>query len=272
VEFNTLALKAGLTVPFTFRATTAEELRGAIDGIGQGRIVLKPEFSRFATRTSILERDQVWSRVEELADGTPWCVQEFLPGKEYCSYSLARNGRLLAHLTYSHEFKAGKGAGICFESISHPAIEAWVARFVESTGFTGQIAFDFIEDESGVVRALECNPRSTSGLHLFANHRAFLDLLSGQEGTPDPLRPHVGEKAQLRLAMLIYGLPAVGSWHRLTLWISIFFGAREVVFDSRDPIPFFDQFITFYHLVRAGLREEVTPLEASTRDIEWNGP
>ncbi len=272
IEFNTLALTAGLTVPFTFRATTLEELRSAIDAIGGDRVVLKPEFSRFATRTLILDRDRALTDVEELANGTAWCVQEFLPGKEFCTYSLAREGRLLAHLTYSHEFKAGKGAGICFEAVSHPAIEAWVARFVEATGFTGQIAFDFIQDESGTVRALECNPRATSGLHLFAGNAEFAELLAGEVSSPKTLTPRAGDSAQLRLAMLVYGLPSVRSWHRLSLWGSIFFGAREVVFDSRDPVPFFDQFISFYQLVRAGLRDEVTPLEASTRDIEWNGP
>jgi hypothetical protein len=272
VEFNTCALSAGLPVPFTFRATSPKELGSALDGIGGDRVVLKPEYSRFATRTLILDRDQARNIIPSISTGAAWCVQEFLPGKEYCSYSLAKDGRLLAHLTYSHEFKAGKGAGICFEAVSHPAIEDWVKRFVEATGYTGQIAFDFIEDDSGTVRALECNPRATSGLHLFAQNPEFIDLLAGGEGSGRILAPESGESAQLRLAMLVYGLPSIDSWHRLTLWGSIFSGARETVFDSRDPIPFFDQFISFFALIRAGLRGRVTPLEASTRDIEWNGP
>jgi hypothetical protein len=272
VEFNSLALEAGLAVPFTFRATGPEELRSAIEAIGGDRVVLKPEYSRFATRTLILDRPDALRTVPDLANGTAWCVQEFLPGKEYCSYSLAREGRLLAHLTYSHEFKAGRGAGICFESVPQPAIRDWVDAFVRRTGFTGQIAFDFIEDETGQVRALECNPRATSGLHLFAGHEGFSELLAGAAPDLEPAAPSVGSSAQLRLAMLVYGLPSVRSWHRLGLWCSIFFGAREVVFDRRDPLPFLDQFISFYQLIRAGLREEVTPLEASTRDIEWNGP
>lgn len=272
VEFNTLALTSGLAVPFTFRARTVDEIRAAIEGIGGEKVVLKPEFSRFATRTLILDREEALKSADQLVNGTAWCVQEFLPGKEYCSYSLAREGRLLAHLTYSHEFKAGQGAGICFESVSHPGIQSWVRQFVEATGFTGQIAFDFIEDDSGTVRALECNPRATSGLHLFARNPGFIESLSGNPPLQVPLAPPASEAAQLRLAMLVYGLPSIRSWHRLSLWFSIFLGAREVVFDSRDPLPFFDQFVSFYHLVRAGIREEVTPLEASTRDIEWNGP
>jgi hypothetical protein len=178
----------------------------------------------------------------------------------------------MAHLTYSHEFTAGKGAGICFEAIQHPAIEAWVRRFVEFTGFSGQIAFDFIEDSQGVVRALECNPRATSGLHLLAQNMDFLRVLCGEEVREKPVQPAPGTSGQIRLAMLAYGLPSIRSWSRAIRWLRIFQKSREVVFDPADPLPFFDQFLSFYYLIRDGRRSALTPLEVSTRDIEWNGP
>lgn len=272
VEFNAWAAAAGLPVPATTRATGVLELRRAISTIPGSQIVLKPEYSRFATRTRIGHKEDVLRDLTDAQDSIAWTVQEYLPGTEYCTYSFAQNGRLMAHLTYSHEFTAGKGAGICFEAIQHPAIEAWVRRFVEFTGFSGQIAFDFIEDSQGVVRALECNPRATSGLHLLAQNVDFLRVLCGEEVREKPVQPAPGTAGQIRLAMLAYGLPSIRSWSRAIQWLRIFQKSREVVFDPADPLPFFDQFLSFYYLIRDGRRSALTPLEVSTRDIEWNGP
>ena len=57
--------------------------------------------------------------------------------------------------------------------MEHAAARAWVETFVAREGYTGQIAFDFIETEAGVMYALECNPRATSGVHLLAAHPEF---------------------------------------------------------------------------------------------------
>jgi hypothetical protein len=107
---------------------------------------------------------------------------------------------------------------------------------------------------------------------LIAHDPRFLELLAGAGQDSGPVRPEAGRLGQLRLAMLAYGLPSVDSFLRFKEWIRIFFGAREVVYDWADPLPFFDQFRSFYHLIRDARRFKITPLEVSTRDIEWNGP
>jgi hypothetical protein len=75
----------------------------------------------------------------------------------------------------------------------------------------------------------------------------------------------------LRLAMLVYGLPSVNSLARAWKWLRTFIMGREVIFSLRDPLPFFDQFVSFYRLIRESRQRKITPLEVSTRDIEWNG-
>ena len=272
-QFNEWVRKIGLNAPLSKIVNSCLEMRSAIESVPGEMVVLKPEYSRFASKTFVLSKIEALSRIESIFNGKPWVVQECLIGPEYCTYSFAKNGKLIAHVTYDHEFTAGRGAGICFESIEHPAIESWVKKFVYETQFTGQIAFDFIEDKKGEVQPLECNPRATSGLHLIAHHPLFLDRLVSQTDSSavGTLHPPKGARGQLRLAMLVYGLPSIRSFKRAIAWFKIFFTAREVVFSLRDPMPFFDQFISFYLLIRESKQKKITPLEVSTQDIEWNG-
>ena len=273
LDFNALCKQEGLPAPDSFRVTRFQDAEVLIQKLAWDDYVLKPEFSRFASKTRILnQKDSIeFLRTSTIQNGTAWVIQKCLKGPEYCTYSLAKNGKLLAHVTYDHEFTAGRGAGICFRAVANPAIEAWVKTFVEKTNFTGQFAFDFIELPDGSVQPLECNPRATSGLHLVANNPAFLSTLTSKSAPTEIVRPKPGTEGQLRLAMLVYGLPSVRSFGRMGLWLKTFFGAREVVFSFRDPRPFFDQFVSFFVLISASRKLNITPLEVSTRDIEWNG-
>lgn len=272
VEFNSWVRELGMKAPLSLRVTTAEEMKTAIQKMPGDQVVLKPEFSRFASKTLVISKAEALARAQELVNGKPWVVQECLVGPEYCTYSVAVNGKLLAHVTYDHEFTAGKGAGICFESIDHPVIETWVKKFVQDTQYTGQIAFDFIEDTKGDVQPLECNPRATSGLHLISRNHRFLESLLSPLESKSTIHPNQGARGQLRLAMLVYGLPSIRNLKSAVSWLKIFFGAREVVFSLRDPMPSIDQFVSFYRLLAESKQKNITPLEVSTQDIEWNGP
>ena len=272
-EFNLLCKKEGLTAPDSFCVKSVDEARSLLQRLKWDEYVLKPEFSRFASNTRILESKNVlpFLTASSLKGGIPWVIQKYLRGPEYCTYSLAKAGKLLAHVTYDHEFTAGRGAGIFFRAVLKSKVEAWVKAFVEKTNFTGQVAFDFIELPDGSVYALECNPRATSGLHLILRDADFLDALTGRKSTSGIVRPNLKEEGQIRLAMLVYGLPSVRSPEHFMRWLKTFFGAREVVFSLQDPVPFFDQFVSFLTLIAAAQKLKVTPLEVSTRDIEWNG-
>ena len=271
IHFNEWVRELGFKVPSSERVISADEMKMAIQRMPGSQVVLKPEFSRFASKTLVIAKTEALARVKEIADGKAWVVQECLIGPEYCSYSVAMNGRLVAHVTYDHKFTAGKGAGICFEAIDHPAIEGWVKKFVQDTQYTGQISFDFIENEKGEVQPLECNPRATSGLHLITQEKRFLESLLNPTESDSTIHPPKEESGQLRLAMLMYGLPSIRSFKNAISWLKIFITAREVVFSFRDPMPYFDQFITFYRLIKEARKKKITPLEASTQDIEWNG-
>lgn len=69
--------------------------------------------------------------------------------------------------------------------------------------FTGQIAFDFIEESDGTIRAIECNPRATSGITLFD---VTGDLPIAFFGVEQPVRfPQTGRRTRARGVMLKAG-------------------------------------------------------------------
>lgn len=230
-------------------------------------LVLKPVYSRFAARTLIMPPLQ--KALSTLKFETPWVAQEFLKGQQYCTYSVCHNGVVHAHTTYPTNFTAGQGAAIVFEHVEHPAIFNWVKSFVRENRFTGQIAFDFVQATNGHLYALECNPRATSGVHLLASNPKFVDaFIAPSSGCVTPLD---GSSHMLSAAMLMYALPEAVKNGNFINWLKTFFTSNDVIFDIRDPMPFLFQFRSVFAYLAIARRYGITPLEASTFDIEWNG-
>lgn len=293
-EFIGMARKLGFAVPQTYLLTTrdegleflrtvAQQEQGAIRG---GRWVFKPVFSRFSSKVIITETAGRKALCPELIDrlgitgAAPWVAQQYISGHAYCSYSVVHHGRITAHAVYPVRFTAGQGACISFEAVRHPDIDRWVERFVQAECFTGQIAFDFIEDAAGELFPIECNPRATSGIHLFRpedrlDTALFAERESGQgqelgQGLP-PVMPEPSRKAMISVAMWSYGLFGIRSWQQLRQWGQFIAHGRDVVYDARDRRPFWQQFRLLYWNWRRAARQRISIMDASTQDIEWNG-
>jgi glutathione synthase/RimK-type ligase-like ATP-grasp enzyme len=238
----------------------------------QKKWILKPAFSRFAAKTQVLEIGAKPASLEP-SNNQVWLAQDFLEGQEYCSFAIARAGNVLKFVLYRPVWRAGFGASVMFESISKDdpvSLEALeVTRaVVEHANFTGQIAFDFIQTIAG-LNVLECNPRATSGIHLFAPEdrleRAYFENL---ESSIFPSQP---QRVMLALPMVLYGLPSAIRSRRVLEWWSDLRSTRDVIFDRDDLGPAWHQIPSAIKLLREASRLNCSPLEASTADIEWNG-
>ena len=230
-------------------------------------LILKPVYSRFAARTLILP--PLKEALSTLKFDSPWVAQEFLKGQQYCTYSVCHNGVVHAHTTYPTKFTAGQGAAIVFEHVEHPAIFNWVKKFVRENNFTGQIAFDFIQTPQGQLYALECNPRATSGVHLLASDPQFANAFINPQ--PGCITPPDRASYMLSSAMLIYALPEALKNGNFINWLKTFFTSNDVILDLKDPMPFLLQFRSVFAYLALAQHHGITPLEASTLDIEWNG-
>lgn len=265
-DFIKQAQGYGLPVPETALVSRPEQ---ALAYAGRP-VVLKPVYSRFAAKTVILPHHPHDIPAQSITPQRPWVAQAFVSGRQLCTYSIVHAGKITAHSCYPAEFTAGPGAAIAFRPEGHPASFEWVSQFVAREKFTGQIAFDFIETDPGRVVALECNPRLTSGIHLFRDGpevtRAFFD------NSVETLLPSPRQAAMLALPMLLYGLPAALSQQRLSRWYNTFRGSRDAIFCRHDPMPaLVMQWLAAAYLIYQSIRYRVGLVEASTLDIEWNG-
>ncbi|NBF00897.1 ATP-grasp domain-containing protein [Pseudomonas sp. Fl5BN2] len=228
-------------------------------------LVFKPAYSRFASQTLIRPSPAQLAKVRPSAEA-PWVAQRFVPGQEYCSFSVLVDGQLRAHSSYQPRYRVGRGSGIYFHSCAPAPIRAFLEQFGQATGYTGQVGFDFIEDQHGRFHVLECNPRATSGVHLFDDQRLQLvAALSTEAGTA--LQATL-EPRMIALAMLLLAAPqralSRAFWHDYRQ-------ARDVIVQDGDRGPLTAQVLSLAEIIGRALTRRCGLLAASTADIEWNG-
>lgn len=335
-EFIALLRSGGLHAPDSWLIRREQELHSVlreIDPEARMKWVLKREFSRFSSKVVIFTGNP--PAPLRIKEGESWVLQRFVEGRQICTFAVASEGRMGAYAAYAAEFTAGMGASISFVYEPDPDVLLWMKRFVALTGFTGFIALDMILGEDGRIHPIECNPRLTSGIHLFragdgidkaimaadrrrgATHGLDepasigrrrgaahgLDVHGGTDfrwtrlcgpdapaaadlcGYASPhsaqlpacgasqeiIVPKSGHSSMIALAMLLYGLPQVRSMSGLGRWLRRLLTSRDVLFRWRDPLPFLGQLGVYGAIWRISRRMKITPLEASTADIEWNG-
>lgn len=269
-QFGQIARDAGAMVPQTIRAQSPEELREAMRE-ASGPVVLKPVFSRFSAHVRIVADPRAVAKAKLPIPSVkqPWLVQEYIEGRQLCSYAVAHKGRLALYADYETTHTAGLGASIYFAYRNHQRVREFVTSFVEQHGFSGQIAFDLIESKQGELYVIECNPRLTSGIHLFRGRKEVTSAFF-QRGS-DVMVPMEGAKSMLAMAMLTYGLGGIRDWSGMLGWGRDFFSAQDALFRSDDPGPFAAQFGMLADLAWQSIRTGKSMIECSTSDIEWNG-
>lgn len=259
-EFIKQAEERGLLTPPSFLIFNKKELTHALEEIGD-EAVLKPVYSRFGANVVFVNKNSMGNL--QFPDGE-YVVQKRIIGQPICSYSVFVEGELVAHTQYKVEFSAGNSASIHFQHIEHPKIESWVKRFFAEEKVTGQFAFDFIETSEGELFPLECNPRSTSGIHLFKN-LPLADAFLGVSNTL--LKPATDSTRMIGLAMLIYGWRKGG----IKKWFKAFLQSKDIIWSVNDIKPFFYQFYSYTSILKLAFKIKKSPIEATTYDIEWNG-
>jgi hypothetical protein len=264
-RFQALAAGLDLRTPRTVVVRSQVELQSALADFPH--YLLKPAYSRFAGR--IISNCGPWAGQSRPADcrpspQQPWLVQEYIDGELICSYSLLQRGRLNAHCAYRAPYKAGYGSGIYFRSIAEPASRAAAAAIAGALAYSGQLSLDFIRSQN-VLYLIECNPRTTSAVHLMDGA-----ALAAAMCDPDYQAPPVpaGRNRQL------FPLTLAGALRRSADRRSLLRDmprAHDVIFAADDPAPALAQFAMTAMFAAQALRRGITITEATTHDIEWNG-
>lgn len=229
-------------------------------------LVLKPVHGRFASQVQ-LSPSPVAIQKLVISERVPWVVQERIEGSHLASYSLAREGVLTAHAAYRCEERLGDGATLRFQNLADAGlakqVESWVQTYTHATDWTGQVAFDFIVNDEGLF-AIECNPRATSGVHLFRDGERFAAAMLGQgKSVLRPSRELIRQLILPRVAMGLRGLEGA-PWRDILC-------SQDVVSSWQDPVPGFFQLMSAAEVSWQAVRRGCSLLEATTWDIEYNG-
>ena len=263
-ELLGLARKCPVLIPATRRARSRAEVSAALAKMGE--TVVKPEFSRGGFE-SLFRPDEKQISNLQISEQRPWLVQQYVRGAEFCSYEVARDRKLLAHSCYRPRYRAGRGSSLYFEPAAHDSIRAFAAAFVGEHSLTGQFGFDFIKEPGGGLYLLECNPRATSGVHLFgpgsALGQAFLggDVTCEIDGVP---------RFSLLAVTALHGLAALREGMVGELLRDVR-RAKDPAFDPADPLPFCLQGLAGVEVLWRNRRERLPFARALTRDLEWDG-
>ena len=235
-EFSRLAASLGLPVPDAHRIEDPAEVADFAFAAHPGPYVLKsiPYDPVHRLDLTPLPRPTTaetaaFAESRPISPATPWVLQGFVEGEEYCTHTTVRDGVVRLHCCCrSSAFQ------INYEAVDKPEIAAWVERFVGGLGLTGQYSFDFIEGPDGDLRAIECNPRTHSAITTFHDHpgvaAAYLDD-GGEAITPRP-----GSRPTYWLYQEVWRLlcdPRSLPERARTVW-----RGTDAIFAWSDPLPF----------------------------------
>ncbi len=264
-RFIKLAQSYGLPIPETHSIGSSWEPEQLL---AAGNWWAKPAWSRLGLYGQAIKSAEDLCALIRKAPAGPWVLQKKLQGPEYCSQSLCRNGKIVAHAVYQPttkgnfltnlitdtHFKDAKNSlrpqrpMLAYTSIRHEKILHWSQEFVQKSHWNGPISFDWIDDSELGCLPIECNAHCVSGMHLFeldiqnSNWLApFLDqhILPTSEAKAEIWQAKSGVKQKLWLS------PQVGSW--------------------------FTQFIAFLELFVIALGRGISLGSTWNWDIQWDG-
>lgn len=262
LSFNQLAAGLGLPVP----ETHALDSEAARVFAGREDFIVKPSLSSAGKGLTTHQAGATLPGLDE-----PGIVQAFLPGEELSSFSICDQGRVIGTVVYRGRIISGTVA-VCFEVLAtpEPALLEWIEGFVAGTGHSGFLSFDFRRDAAGVLLPMECNPRTTSGIHFVEPEDLARAILEPDAPNRFRLRPE-------RVLQQFY--PALtetqGAFFKGRPWrrnLQYLFGCRDVCWSKTDPWPFLLLPVASWEILRRTLFRGQSFGEATTEDIGWYQP
>ena len=245
--FASAAAAAGLPVPDTHLVTDPQQVLDFDFDAAPGRAYVLKSIAYDPVRRLDLTPLPRPTRAETeafladlpISEQRPWILQELLEGQEWCTHGTVRDGRLQVHVCCR-----SSAWQLVYEHVDHPGIREWVERWVaevlgsDESGdepATGQVSLDFIEGPDGVVRAIECNPRTHSALSLLDGHPGLADAYLGSREGPALEPAPTGRPTYWLHHELWQGLR-----HPRTLpsRLRLLSRGRDAVLDGHDPLPF----------------------------------
>lgn len=259
-SFIALCTKIGIPAPESHVLTDQD----ALQDFSSGEWVFKPCYSRFGEEALIAPSPTQLSRV--IPDSLfPWLAQRRIYGQEFSFYAIAQQGKLITIAPYFSNWRLAGGASYAF--ISAPAqitekITRIASKIAAATNLTGQFSCDLIMDKQEQLWPIECNPRTTSGLHLLSGNGAVAKAIT--QATPASVQHST---RYLKPMMLLNGLnPSRFINCKRTLE-----EGEDVLGVHNDRLPMIGALLDTAVFSCRAIGTGTTLTQATTKDIEWNG-
>ena len=193
-------------------------------------------------------------------------VQQKMPGPAYSTFTIATRGKPLVTICYRSLLESGS-VSVCFEQVSVPdSITDFIERAVQASSYTGMISFDFMQDEHSDWRAIECNPRATSGIHFLLADDIYTALVDGAPSAtqlPDGRRQVFWSSLQQVEGALFKGRVDKRGWANL-------FSTRDITWRWSDMKPFLlMSFVVAPYLYKA-IKARRPLSEIFMTDVGWH--
>ncbi|MDZ8185794.1 MAG: ATP-grasp domain-containing protein [Nostoc sp. ChiSLP02] len=238
--FAEIARSLGLSVPKSFKITSAEQVLNFDFSQESCKYILKSipydsvrrlDLTKLPCATP--EETAAFVRSLPISPDKPWIMQEFIPGKEFCTHSTVRDGELRLHCCCeSSAFQVN------YENVENSQIREWVRHFVKELKLTGQVSFDFIQAEDGRVYAIECNPRTHSAITTFYDHPQVAQAYLDKEPMAETLQPLPTSKPTYWTYHEVWRLTGIRSFKQLQKWIANIWRGTDAIYKPDDPLPF----------------------------------
>lgn len=229
-DFSRFLQRTGLDTPAASLCRSIDDVR-ALDPAKE--LALKPVFGRACANVHHLVPGKPRPAAVAVGPDNHYIAQEWIHGARFCSYSVLRDGAIRAFAVYPVRDTIDGSSAVFFTSVPHAAIRAYVERLAAALpNVTGQLALDFIETPSRLV-AIECNPRATSGIHLFSRTPDLARALTNPRRSAEA-RP--GHTRQLMPGMLMWAHKGQG----MQAWaahMGRLVKSKDVLFSASDVAP-----------------------------------
>jgi ATP-grasp domain len=262
-KFIELCNQYGINAPETCLISSHDKLAKCIDEMDHDYI-LKPVYSRYSEAVISSANGDSHTDIT-INKNHQWVCQKFIKGTQYSVYGLAQKGKVKGIAIYPHRESRFK-VSLVFSHVDSELIEKWVSYFIDKIAFSGNISFDLIIDNDGVIYPIECNPRITSGIHLFRDVEDFGAIFKFDNSSLI-VRPQSPNCSVLSLLLLF----DVRTLKELKHNLKIIRKSRDIFFERQDPLPVIGQLIVFFYILFLSLIYRMSLSKASMWDIEYNG-
>lgn len=251
-NFTRLIEQMGFKVPDTAYINNQKELTDFMLRYPADEYIVKQPYGRFGQSVRKLTR----MSLENLNFiEFPFMIQTLIKGTEWCSYSMAYEGRTLSTSLYLSNTHESYNCSTHFHSQHNDELKSIIEGVIKQLNWSYQIAFDVIKcEETGEYYFIECNPRATNGA-LFMQP----DVWKLKQAEP------TYEVRQLIFVSLYNWImrPKKHNFDKLKY-------GKDVFWHPSEKVIFFEQLISGAQWWISAKQQRVTVNTITTYDIEWN--